>query len=90
MTARNHHEQSLDSETARLLSSRARSERQLLKEERAAERRLAAAREVLDKEESRLRRFQERTERRRQAVILAENALRQCQADRAAGPRDAD
>lgn len=90
MTARNNHPQDLDPEMAKLLSSRARSEQELLKQERAAERRLAAARVAFEKDEARLRRFQERMERTRQAVILAEDALRSCQASRAAGPGDAD
>jgi hypothetical protein len=58
----------------------------LLSEERKAEKRLAAALERLAQDEHRLRKAAKRLEQSREAVKVATDKLRDCQARRAAGP----
>lgn len=80
------HDSSPDVTASALLRNGADSELRLLKQERKAERRLAAARHVLSKDEDRLCRFQDRVNRSRHFVATAEDALRECQERRSAGP----
>lgn len=61
-------------------------ERRLLKRERRAERELAETLADLERERERLRRIQEKVDRRLAAVTEAEERLRSRQAARAAGP----
>ena len=79
-------DRSLNQRARRLLRAGAAAELHLLKDERKAERRLAAARATLADDERRLERAQQRVDSSRQAVAEAEAALRECQLRRAAGP----
>ncbi|HEU0116676.1 MAG TPA: hypothetical protein VFQ80_18430 [Thermomicrobiales bacterium] len=76
-------------EAKRRLDEAAKTERRLLKQERRAERDLAAARDALRDDEARLARAQDRVERRRADVAAAAARLRERQADRARGPAPA-
>jgi hypothetical protein len=69
-----------------LLRSGASAELKLLKQERKAEKQLAAALAALADDEARLRRAQARLQQRRENVANAEKALLEAQARRAAGP----
>lgn len=71
---------------AALLALGAEAELRLLKRERKAERRLAAARETLAADEMRLERARQRVASSAAAVADAEARLREAQAARAAGP----
>ena len=73
-----------------LLHTGAEAELRLLKKERKAERRLAAAIETLSADERRLRRAQQRVSASKAAVADAESRLREAQTQRAAGPPHAD
>jgi hypothetical protein len=75
-----------DALARKLLRAGAEAERQFLKDERKAERRLAAARAALEQDRRRLERAQQRVDRGLQAVAEAEAELRECQLRRAAGP----
>jgi hypothetical protein len=69
-----------------LLRSGAAAELKLLKQERKAEKQLAAALAALAEDDARLRRAQARLQQRREDVAKAEMALLEAQARRAAGP----
>jgi hypothetical protein len=69
-----------------LLAAGAMAELRLLKNERKAERRLAAALDTLADDKARLRKVQQRMERSREAVAAAKANLQDVQARRAAGP----
>jgi hypothetical protein len=69
-----------------LLAAGAEAERRLLKQERKAEKRLAQVRQTVAEDEARVLRAQRRLEESRAALAEAEDALRECQAHRAAGP----
>jgi hypothetical protein len=71
---------------AKLLTAGAEAELHLLRSERKAEKRLAEALASLAADEARLLRAQQRLERSRESVAAAESALREVQAQRAAGP----
>jgi uncharacterized protein (DUF488 family) len=71
---------------AKLLTAGAEAERQLLRTERNAEKRLAEARAMVASDEARLLRAQERLERSHESVAAAEAALCEVQERRAAGP----
>lgn len=74
-------------EASRRLAEAAKAERRLLKRERRAERELDAMGAALQADEARLRRAQNRVNRRRADLAVAEERLRQRQADRAHGPQ---
>ena len=77
--------------TVELLAAGTEAEQRLLRQERKAEKRLAEAMITLASDEARLVRAQQRLERSREAVAVAESLLREAQARRAAGPpRDQD
>ncbi len=69
-----------------LLAVGAEAERQLLRTERKAEKRLAKAMATLASEKDRLLRAQQRLERSHESVAAAEATLREFQERRAAGP----
>jgi hypothetical protein len=69
-----------------LLQTGAAAEMRLLKQERKAERRLAAARKALADDEAKLERARARVARSLAAVAAAEADLKESQARRAAGP----
>jgi hypothetical protein len=73
-----------------LLHTGAEAELRLLKNERKAERRLAAVIATLSKDERRLQRAQLRVSASKAAVAEAEARLREAQTQRAAGPPPAD
>jgi hypothetical protein len=73
-----------------LLHTGAQAELRLLKKERKAERRLAAAIATLTADERRLQRAQQRVSASKAAVADAEIRLREAQTQRAAGPPSAD
>jgi hypothetical protein len=69
-----------------LIQAGAESELRLLRLERKAEERLGHATATMEKDRARLDRAQERLERSRESVGAAAVALREAQAQRAAGP----
>ena len=75
-----------DDRSQELLQTGAAAEMRLLKLERKAERRLAAAREALAGDEAKLQRARQRVARGQEAVAAAEADLKACQTRRAAGP----
>ncbi len=81
------HETSDDLRAKELLQAGVAGELELLKQERKAERQLAAAMATLAKHEQRLQRFQSQVEESQKMVFEAEAALRESQTRRAAGPR---
>lgn len=80
------HDQDPHQRTLELLAAGALAELELLKKERKAERRLAAALVTLASDEARLRKAKQRLDRSREAVAAAEASLRAVQQNRAAGP----
>lgn len=73
-----------------LLHTGAEAELRLLRKERKAERRLAAAAATLSADERRLQRAQQRVSASKAAVADAETRLRDAQTQRAAGPPPAN
>lgn len=80
------HDPETKNQMANLLAAGAEAERQLLRAERKAEKRLAEAMATLADDEARLLRVQQRLERSRECVAAAEATLREVQERRAAGP----
>ncbi len=81
-------DQDLDTQilAEKLLTAGAKSEQELLRSERKAEKRFADAMASLARDEARLRRAQGRLERSRGSVATAAETLRHAQARRADGP----
>jgi small-conductance mechanosensitive channel len=69
-----------------LIQAGAAAELRLLRQERKAEERLGAAVAVMEKDQARLHKAQERLERSRDSVDAAAATLREAQSKRAEGP----
>lgn len=70
-----------------LIRAGAEAELRLLRQERKAEVRLGAAVAVMEKDQARLQKAQERFERSRDSVDAAATTLREAQSKRAEGPQ---
>jgi hypothetical protein len=79
-------EQSLPSPSQQLIQAGAQAELRLLRQERKAEQRLAQAINIMQSDQARLDKAQERLAHSRTAVETAASTLREAQARRAAGP----